>query len=319
MKKNSLRDRFFPESMRTLPNWILWKLETVNGHITKVPYSALYHGRASSTNPKTWTAFEDVARVFESSDEYNGIGFVFTEETGIVFIDIDHCIDEDGEVDSRYSDIVPKFENTFVDYSQSGTGVHIFAKGTVPNSFRNNKSNVEMYIGRQFVAMTGNAINEKDVSNCQSALSKVFKKYNSKKDKSLSFKRYSITQDERDIIRKARENESTGEEFRTLFDYGNWSQFSSHSEADIRLCGLLAFWCDRDVASIDNLFRQSALCRDKWIKRENYRNSTIETACKNCSECYSEFVARKRREELTSYDQFESEWRTFVRSKSDKH
>ena len=319
MKKNSLTDRFFPKSMRTLPNWILWKLETVKDRKTKVPYT-IYHRHASSTNPKTWSTFEEVARVFESSDEYDGIGFVITKESRLIFIDIDHCIN-DGENDERMKDILSQFgELTFAEYSQSGTGVHIFTKGTISRSFKNDKQNVEMYSEGRFCAMTGFALNKTDITENQTALDYVFEEYRTPERKTdFSYTRRRPTASERDIVTKARENEKTGREFSRLFDSGDWTGLESQSNADFRLCVMLAFWCDRDFATIDSIFRQSALCREKWIKREDYRRNTIERACGSCEESYSEFIARKRREELTSYEQFNSEWRSRVRSKSDKH
>ncbi len=299
-KKISLRDRFFPKSMRALPNWVLWKLETVNGRQTKVPYSALYHGKASSTNPKTWTTFENALRVYESSDEYSGIGFVFTLDSGIVFIDIDHCLNEHGEGDDRMKDILSKFEGkTFAEYSQSGTGVHIFTKGTIARGFKNDKQNVEMYSKGRFCAMTGDAICKSDITTNQNALDCVFEKYRTperKKKGKESSSSHTVTRlntNDQDILSKARENEKTGREFSKLFDDGDWTGFESHSNADFRLCVMLSFWCDRDFHTIDKLFRQSALCSEKWLKREDYRESTIERACECCEESYSEFIQRK--------------------------
>lgn len=326
MKKNSLTDRFFPNTMQTLPNWVLWRLETVNGRQTKVPYSALYHGRASSTNPKTWADFERVRRVFESSNEYSGIGFVFSKESGIVFIDVDHCFNEHGDSDDRVKDILSRFEGkTFAEYSQSGTGLHIFAKGTIPRCFKNDKQDVEMYSERRFCAMTGNALYKTEIALNQNALDYVFEEYQTpertKKNKATSFShtRRRLSSNDRDILNKARENEKTGREFSKLFDSGDWTGLDSQSNADFRLCVMLAFWCDRDFGTIDTLFRQSALCREKWIKREDYRKNTIERACDCCDESFSEYVARRRREELTDNEKFDSEWRTFVCSKSDKN
>lgn len=317
MKKNSLTDRFFPKSMRTLPNWILWKLETINGRQTKVPYSALYHGKASSTNPHSWTSFEDAITMFEYSSEYDGLGFVITNDSGIVFIDIDHCINN-GEPDERMKDIISQFGNsTFTEYSQSGAGVHIFVKGTIPRSFKNDKQNVEMYSSGRFCAMTGNAIWKTDITANQNALDYVFEEYRTPERKNdYSYTQRKPTASERDILTKARENEKTGSEFSRLYDLGNWSGLESQSNADFRLCVMLAFWCDRDYATIKSLFSKSALCREKWIRREDYQRKTIERACCSCEESYSEYVARKRREEITDYEQFDSEWRSFVRSKS---
>ncbi len=320
MEKNSLRGRFFPEYMRSLPCWVLWKLELKGSHQTKVPYT-IYHSHASSTNPKTWTTFEKVSSVFESSDEYSGIGFVFTKTNGIIFVDIDHCLTENGNWDDRAKDILSAFNGkTFAEYSQSGTGVHIFALGNIPRGFKNDKQNVEMYSEGRFCAMTGNALYQTEVTEIQSALDYVFEEYRTP-DRKKQTTEYSYmptipTTSEHDILSKARGNDKTGREFSRLFDSGDWNGLESQSNADFRLCCMLAFWCDRNYSSIDSLFRQSALCREKWIKREDYRKNTIERACGSVNESYSEFLARKRREELTDYERFNSEWRSPIRSKS---
>jgi putative DNA primase/helicase len=304
--------------MKTLPCWVLWKLELKGSRQTKVPYT-IYHEYASSTNPKTWTTFENVSRVYESSEKYSGIGFVFTEENGIIFVDIDHCFNENREGDDRAKDILSAFnEGTFAEVSQSGTGVHIFAKGTIPRSFKNDRQNVEMYSKGRFCAMTGNALYRTEVNDCQTALDYVFEEYRTPERKKTEYSHTSqiATGSELEILNRARKSEKTGQEFSRLFDSGDWNGLESQSNADYRLCVMLAFWCDRDYSTIDSLFRQSALCREKWIKREDYRTRTIERACGSIEESYSEFVARKRREDLKDYEQFMSEWRIGFRHKT---
>ena len=51
-----------------------------------------------------------------------------------------------------------------------------------------------------------------------------------------------------------------GIEFQKLWG-GDFSSYPSQSEADLALCGILAFWCNRDIAQIDRLFRRSGLMR----------------------------------------------------------
>ena len=72
-----------------------------------------------------------------------------------------------------------------------------------------------------------------------------------------------------EVIRKAL-SASNGERFSRLW-YGDTSGYGSHSEADLALCGMLAFWTGGDAARIDTLFRQSGLYREKW-DRKDYRN-----------------------------------------------
>ena len=60
---------------------------------------------------------------------------------------------------------------------------------------------------------------------------------------------------------------------------GNWrGRYGSQSEADLALCGLLAFWCNGDPTRVDALFRQSGLYRAKW-DRADYRRWTLARAC----------------------------------------
>jgi putative DNA primase/helicase len=48
---------------------------------------------------------------------------------------------------------------------------------------------------------------------------------------------------------------------------GDMSGYPSHSEADLTLCALLAFWMP-DSEQIDRLFRRSELYREKWDARQ---------------------------------------------------
>ena len=65
---------------------------------------------------------------------------------------------------------------------------------------------------------------------------------------------------------------------------GDWSDYPSQSEADIKLCSDLAWWCDyEDPSRVDRLFRHSQLYREKWddSRRSDgatYGQMTLETA-----------------------------------------
>jgi primase-polymerase (primpol)-like protein len=54
-----------------------------------------------------------------------------------------------------------------------------------------------------------------------------------------------------------------GSKFAALWR-GDTAGYRSHSEADLALCALLAFWTGGDAARIDHLFRASGLMRPKW-------------------------------------------------------
>jgi hypothetical protein len=67
---------------------------------------------------------------------------------------------------------------------------------------------------------------------------------------------------------------------------GDTSGYASHSEADQALISLLAFYT-QDENQLDSLYRQSALCREKWLKRSDYRRSTIEKALSDLADTYT--------------------------------
>ncbi|MBS7370423.1 MAG: hypothetical protein KIG62_09880 [Oscillospiraceae bacterium] len=75
-----------------------------------------------------------------------------------------------------------------------------------------------------------------------------------------------------------------GAKFLSLWN-GVIPQGKSHSEADIMLCRILAFWCCGITAQMDRLFRQSRLYRGKW-ERADYRNSTLNRAVSSRTNFY---------------------------------
>ncbi len=93
--------------------------------------------------------------------------------------------------------------------------------------------------------------------------------------------------DDEELLKRAREAVNGGK-FSRLWA-GNWqADFGdkSQSEADLALCGLLAFWTRRDKERMDRLFRRSGLYRDKW-DRDDYRNGTMDKAIVECREVYT--------------------------------
>ncbi len=307
----------FPESLKSLPIWILWKLELdKNGRLTKIPYSAKYDGRASSTNENTWSTYSETLKKYEAhSSDYDGIGIMISTKYQLIFIDIDHCISkEDGEtkVSPVAEDILERLCDQFVELSQSGTGLHIIALGNIEKNFKNSENGVEMYREKRFVAMTGNAISDGEPHIDNESLALIYDKYKTvKKPPKRSIQpqkknESQLTLSDKDIVKKACER---GNKFKYLYE-GDFASagYESQSEADLSLCMILAFWTDCDSESIDRIFRTSGLYREKW-DREDYRNRTISEAINNCDETLSEYIERKNREEAEEFEKiFLSEW-----------
>ena len=103
-----------------------------------------------------------------------------------------------------------------------------------------------------------------------------------------------------EVLDRAR-SAANGELFKALYDRGTWREvlhpdtgeqlYPSQSEADLALCGNLAFWCGQSPAQIDRLFRGSKLFRKKWDERHHragrsYGQGTIDKALEGKTEFY---------------------------------
>ena len=86
---------------------------------SKVPYNPRTGGRAQSTNPATFTPL-DVALAALERDSYSGIGVGLFGNLGA--IDIDHCINEAGELSPMAYDIMDTMQ-AYTEYSPSGKGL----------------------------------------------------------------------------------------------------------------------------------------------------------------------------------------------------
>lgn len=279
--------RFFPEYIVQRPIWILWRIESnEKGQKTKVPYCGHRDGKASSTDPDTWTTFDRaVDKLVRSRGYYNGVGIAIDPADMIVFIDIDHCIDSSGAMTSDAEKIVSRMNGQFIEVSQSGEGLHILALGEIPRNFNNRKYGVEMYNKGRFVAMTGHAISECEPAGAQTDIADLFNKYATAVETPIERRNAANRIHDDDwVIDHAMKQEL----FRDLYK-GEWGNYDSHSHADLALCGQLAFWTDCNPDQMDRLFRKSGLYRRKWDRRD-YSRRTINMAIRNCRRTFSEYA-----------------------------
>ena len=297
---------FYPQAMKSLPNWVLWRLESKDGRKTKVPYSPLYDDfsdsakHARTNDPSTWTTFDIAQKRLQEDNTFSGLGFVFSEDTKLVFVDIDHCINN-GILNSVAVDILQTIgKDTYIELSQSGTGLHIFAYGEIPKTIK--RDIVEMYSHGRYVAMTGKALSPCEPSDKHNELLKVYEKYKpfERPSRPRIETETKLTLSDNEIIERA-SSSRYGDTFRKLMS-GDISGYPSHSEADLKLCQTLAFWSDRDFDTIERIFTSSGLCREKWIKRPRYREQTITRACNSINESISEMIARKKSEEDSHFE-----------------
>ncbi len=289
---------FVPEGLKAVHQWCAWRLESQKGRLTKVPY--VYPGkRASSGDRSTWSSFDTITAVLESVPDYfNGYGFMISAP--FIFVDVDHCICDDGTIDERGKTILSGFAESYVEVSQSGHGLHILTRGVIPRGFNNRKAGVEMYAAGRFCALSGNALQRNDPAEEQAGIVFVFHKYatkggNTSKPSKMVCQQSEDAHSDSWIVRHAAGiTGQAGRNFQALYA-GDASAYESASEADSALCVLLAFWTDRNPEQIERIFRQSGLYRPKW-ERQDYRERTIRHACDHIPESLSEYQIRMNRE-----------------------
>jgi hypothetical protein len=81
-----------------------------------------------------------------------GAGVVLTRDGGVTCIDVDHVISADGQLDVLAATIVERCDS-WTEISPSGTGLHIFVRGTVQRALKGNQ--IEVYSDARYIAVTG--------------------------------------------------------------------------------------------------------------------------------------------------------------------
>jgi putative DNA primase/helicase len=285
-----------PAELKDYDQWLLWKIEPqLKGRPKKVPYTISGY-KASSTNPETWSSFDEVFEIYQkSAGAYSGIGFVFTKEDPYICIDYDHIIDSIGIIDPEISEEI-KIYNSYSEISQSGTGIHVIVTGTVPGS-RKRGNGREIYGDGQFIAITGNhlkftpvTVNEASEEAIKVVYDKMIKPIENSGKSKMPAEEHSKESKtgirsgipDFDVLEKCRSGKNAGR-FNTVYG-GNWGvlEYSSQSEADLALCSMFAAHT-QDSQQIDRLFTGSGLYREKW-GRTDYKGPTISKALERTNE-----------------------------------
>lgn len=280
-----------PQELKALPNWICWDAvpDEKRGKIKKVPINALTGGGAMSNNPSTWCDFDTAVR---ASEKHSGIGFMFG---GCPYFGVD--IDGKEEELEAYQrgengNIISEFISTLQSYaeiSQSGKGIHIICRGTLPKRGRR-KGSVEMYEDGRFFVMTGNSCSEyESIAECSDSIKPLHEKYIGGGHEPVAKAVPAVRLDTADQIIKAAAGAKNGGKFVSLYS-GSTAGYTSQSEADMAFCSMLAFWTGCDAEKMDMIFRSSGLMREKWDRPQSgstYGALTIQKAIAGCSQVYS--------------------------------
>ena len=269
--------------MHKLNQWITWKYDGKQ----KVPICTRDGRKASVADPSTWGTFEDAEL---SWDDYYGIGFVLTMDDPYCAIDLDRCVDpETGQV-APWADEIIEALNSYTELSPSGTGIHVWVKATKLGP-RCKSGAFEMYDSGHYIAFTGRQYGDKQtIESRQDEVNELYRRFFPEILAPDAIKFGEGFQGDDDELLEKMRNRGQWKAFRKLYDHGNFEFYPSQSEADIHLCGILAFWIGPDEDRIEEWFRSSPLADtlDRKTDPDQYLSLTIEKAIAGCDYFYDE-------------------------------
>lgn len=270
-----------PAELKARPQWAAARHD-------KVPVNPRNGRNAQVDNPATWGTYRAACERFVS-DGLLGVGYIFTEDDPYTGVDLDKCVN-DGQPTDRAQALIDGLYS-YSEYSQSRTGVHVIVRATLPGNRGRKASGVELYNHRRFLIFTGAALPDcpATIEPRQDEIDQLMAVvFGNPKPSGPAQPAQPTNLDDHKIVELAR-NAGNGAKFDRLWS-GNVNGYSSTSEADLALCAILAFWTGGDSRRIDDLFRQSALMRDKWLEVHAHDGRT-----------YGQMTIAKALEGLTAY------------------
>jgi primase-polymerase (primpol)-like protein len=292
-----------PEELRNLHNWLVWKWwwdQTAAkgaGKWDKPPIDPATGKEIDATDPANWMTF--INSLEASLRCGDGSGFALGPKNspcGFVVLDIDHCVDADGNVSPEAMALVLRF-NSYAERTPTD-GIRIWLRGIKPGDRCRRPSHpdaflrtVEVYSHSRYLTVTGRKLAGAPaaIATRQAELDALYRELfgTSRKGKGQARVTSPVDIDDESLLDKARKAKY-GDVFRALFDDGDLSRNGNDANAaDMALANRLAFWTGCDFDRMERLFSASALGkRDKWNGRPDYQARTIDKAIRDCEATY---------------------------------
>ncbi len=273
-----------PDEMKKRPNWVVvktwWNAEKGKYNKRPVNCNSDKGEYAESDNPKTWTTFDNALKYLKEKGGTT-VAYALDGKDNISCIDLDRCYDENGQQTALTKEVLSKCGKTYVEMSVSGNGLHIFGKtsGMDIRTFSKD-GDLEFYQRDHFIAMTGDgtgysSLESFDTPEMKELLSRKCEKREEWKGVCKGVNGLS-TMTDRDVVEKA-SNAKNGDKFKRL--YAGEDLQNNHSNSDMSLMNLLAYWCNGDKEQMLRIFATSGLFRPN--KSPDYYEGTAIKALRS--------------------------------------
>lgn len=255
-----------PDEMKKRPNWVVvktwWNAEKGKYNKRPVNCNSDKGEYAESDNPETWTTFDNALKYLKEKGGTT-VAYALDGKDNISCIDLDRCYDENGQQTALAKEVLSKCGKTYVEKSVSGNGLHIFGKtGGMDIRTFSKDGDLEFYQKDHFIAMTGDGagysrLESFDTPEMKELLSRKCEKREEWNGVCKGVNGLS-TMTDRDVVEKA-SNAKNGDKFKRL--YAGEDLQNNHSNSDMSLMNLLAYWCNGDKEQMLRIFATSGLFR----------------------------------------------------------
>ncbi len=254
----------------------------------KMPINLYTGNNASISNPSTWCDFRTAIENMEKFRNAIGMGVVLgnTSLGKLCGIDIDCCIDDEGNIAKEVKEIISEI-NSYTEYSPSKKGVHILLYAEKKTQICKNTrlgwcKALEVYDFGRYFTLTGDVIYRKSIEYRQKELNKIVDKYlitpkmQNKTRIVANLENEAIKSDEK-YFRIGLEKD----EYLKILYEGKRPN-GNESEDDMALLSKLSFWCNGNENLIKETFLNSphACSKDenhrKKLCRIDYLDRTLE-------------------------------------------
>lgn len=291
-----------PEEMKAIPNWVAYQRLGMDGkgHYDKKLYDCNKTEKqangalawAKSNDPSTWATF-DKADAYRKRFKRDGVAFGLTKETGIVCIDLDKSIDENGKLSETAQAFVKAANGTYIERSTSGRGLHIFCRGNAPEGYgvKGDKIDIEVFDGKRLLSMTGDVYGDASstLKPVSPELMDLLKANLKEQPKTVprTFDRTTAAVSDVELVDRISRSRRGGD-FNALMRgellVKRPDGSGDPSGSDFMLCNMLAFFSCGDATQVERIIKSSGLYRP--TKPDKYYAMTAKNACDRLTSVY---------------------------------